>query len=52
MGAQADQRRTGGLGRMNKIIQKLKRFFHDYLGWHEPIDEVGFDGCRAESEEE
>ena len=23
----------------------LKFFYHDVMGWHIPIEEVGFDGC-------
>lgn len=34
------------------LYQKLglfKRFYHDVLRWHEPIDEWEFDGCNVHS---
>lgn len=27
----------------------FKTFYHDVLGWHEPIDEYEFDGCNLHS---
>jgi hypothetical protein len=31
------------------MIERLRRFFHDYLRWHRPSKEIGFDGCSRTS---
>lgn len=27
------------------ILQRLRWWAHDYLGWHAPEQTIGFDGC-------
>ena len=30
-------------------IKLFRKLFHDILGWHKPIDEIGFNGCSLTS---